>query len=92
MILLKIEGQQFSVPYHEPLCYFAEAFTDRSSPYPTHVSVEVKTENAWKFVRTTIENGGYGHVMAYDIVFPDSPKRLKCLGRIDSPTMDPIIP
>ncbi|MFC3982288.1 hypothetical protein [Streptosporangium jomthongense] len=91
-IFLVLEGKKVSVPANEPIVYFAEAYTDTSTPYPSHVYVSAHQDAAWKFLRETIANGGYGHVIVYDVTLIARPQRLKCIGRIDSPTQDPVIP
>ena len=92
MIFLAIEGKKVSVPADEPIVYLAEAYTDASSPYPTHVHVSATSDAAWKFVRETISSKGYGHVMVYDVMLPVRPVMLKCLGRVDRPEQEPVIP
>ncbi|MET8140518.1 hypothetical protein ABZU32_09440 [Sphaerisporangium sp. NPDC005288] len=91
-ILVNLEGRQVSIPATECIVYLAQAYTDPSNPFPTHVHVTSHLGNAWTFLRQSITAGGYGHVVAFDVTLPNRPHKLKCLGRIDGPTKEPIIP
>ncbi len=91
-ILVNLQGRQVSIPATECIVYLAQGYTDTANPFPTHAHVTTDSGNAWSFLRTVIANGGYGHVVAFDVTLPDRPIKLKCLGRIDGPTREPVIP
>jgi hypothetical protein len=91
-ILVHLEGRQVSIPATECVVYLVQAYTDPSNPFPTHCHVTSHLDNAWSFLRKSIQIEGYGHVVAFDVTIPDRPVKMKCLGRIDGPTREPVIP
>jgi hypothetical protein len=91
-IKVVIQGRYVEVPADEPIVYLAEVFSPNIASVPSRVCVSSDREFTWTFVREAITSGGYGHVLAYDVTLPNRPTRLRCLGRIDTPTQEPVIP
>lgn len=50
-------------------------------------------ESCWTALRGYLAKGAgqYGHVVAYNIIRKEEPTRIRCLGRIDTPTMEPVL-
>ncbi|GAA2414347.1 hypothetical protein GCM10010404_85580 [Nonomuraea africana] len=91
-IQVHIEGRIITVLEGELVAYFAASYKP-DSEYPIHVHITTDKEEAWDRLRTSLElePGTYGHVLAYNLL-KEKPTLIKCLGRIDSPEQEPVVP
>lgn len=84
--LIEINGRKLPLPPDACiLVYFAEAFANPESEEATHCHLFNSLEGAWAFLGESLFEGGKGHVLAYDIVWPTKPKMLRDMGSIEIP-------
>ncbi|WP_188193432.1 hypothetical protein [Nonomuraea sp. SYSU D8015] len=92
-ILVNLGGIKVAIAPHELFCYLAKVYADPGSTLPTEVFGTPEHEEAWTFVRGAIRGKelAYGTVEMWDVGYPQNPKKVKDLGRIDRPSQDPVL-
>jgi hypothetical protein len=84
---VNLENIQLLVPANEPICYLAEVYSTPESKFAVGRTARAKVDKAWEYVDQYLSrlDYGIGHVVVVDVTFPDRARRIKCLGRRDTP-------
>ncbi|MER6944654.1 hypothetical protein ABT294_11600 [Nonomuraea sp. NPDC000554] len=85
-----INGLTTKVPKDAANVYLVEAHLDEQSPATVTKSIlTIDIMFAWTWLIEILANGGWGEVVAFDIVYKNAPRWSRNLGRIDGPTRHP---
>ncbi|GGS89862.1 hypothetical protein GCM10010156_55360 [Planobispora rosea] len=89
-VAVEIKGKLVYVPKDTANVYLVEAHTDEHVPkIVTGAILTTDLMFAWTWLIETLADGGWGEVIAFDVLIKTHPRWSHNLGRIDGPTKHP---